>query len=197
MWTRHSIALACWLLTGAGAFAQASLTPNPTPRLPPQEGQGLAAGDEAFIRHAVNFSQAEVEAARLASERASDPAVKALSAEILAKHEELGQRLQQEAARFKAPEAAAGAAHAWDDDITRLKGLQGEAFDKDYLGWQLRAHLGLVNLYQTQASHTPESDLAKFSITTLAAIQQQFGALREIGAKYDLKVETVGQPPQY
>lgn len=198
MWTRHSIVIAGLLLTGASAYGQANFAPDPTPRLPAQTGQGLAMEDQDFLTRAGNLSNAEIEAARLAQQKAAEPGLRDLSGQILAQHETFRDRLQQQAASFEAPEPPAeGAPHRWDADIQRLNALEGEAFDREYLSWQLRVHLGLVELYQTQASHSPESELAKFAIVALVGIQQQFGALQELGAKHGLKVDTVGQPPQY
>jgi predicted outer membrane protein len=197
MLSRKTIIIAGLLLSGASAIAQVSLTPNPTPRLPMQEGQSLPAADEQFLQHAMNMTQAEIEGAKLGAEKAADPALKAFSSELVAKHEALSRRLQEEASRFRTPEVDPNAGHAWDDEIQRLKSLEGETFDREYISWQMRVHQGLVSLYQKQASDSPQTDLAKFAITTMNEIQGQFTVIKEAGAKVGLEVDAVGQPPQY
>ncbi|GHD24348.1 DUF4142 domain-containing protein [Tianweitania populi] len=194
---KSTIVVASLLLSGAPALAQNSLKPDSTPALPVQEGQALPAADQDFLQHANNMSLAEIEAAKLGAEKASDPALKALSAELVSKHEALSKRLQEEAARFGTEDVKPDAGHAWDADIQRLKSLDGEAFDKEYVSWQMRVHQGLVALYQKQASDTPQTELAKFAITTMNEIQQQFNGIKEAGAKFGLEVDAVGQPPQY
>ena len=197
MTTRHSIALAALLLSAASAFAQVSLTPDPTPRLPVQEGQKLPPEDEQFLQSAQKMSAAEINVAKLGIEKAADPALNALSADLVAKHEALSKRLQEEASRFTEPEVKPQTGLLWEADVQRLQSLDGEAFDREYLSWQMRLHQALVSLYQKQASDTPQIELAKFAITTMNEIQQQFDALKEAGAKHGLKLDAVGQPPQY
>ena len=42
------------------------------------------------------------------------------------------------------------------------------------MAWQLQTHLALAELYQTEASNTSETELAKFAITSLNRIQARF-----------------------
>lgn len=64
-----SAAILILMLSSAAALAQVDIRPDPTPRLPPQAGQGLPVEDRQFISRAVNLSEAEIEAARLAADR--------------------------------------------------------------------------------------------------------------------------------
>lgn len=198
MWTRRSLLVALALPAATAAFAQASLKPDTTPRMPPQAGQGLPIEDKDFLQRASNLSRAEIDAGKVAAEKANDPALKTLASDLANEHTTLLAELRERAARFDAKAAVDDAKPGgWETDIKLFSGLTGEAFDRGYLGWQMRAHLALVNLYQTQASHSPESDLAKFAIIRLNEIQRRFDALKELGGRYGLKADTVGQPPQY
>ena len=64
------------ILSIAGAFSQLITRPDPTPRLPPQAGQGIPVEDRQFISRAANLSEAEMEAGRLAFEKGNSPAIK-------------------------------------------------------------------------------------------------------------------------
>ena len=75
--------------------------------------------------------------------------------------------------------------------------LSGQEFDREYLRWQLQMHLALVDLYQTEASQTPNSDLARFAILTLTAIQRRFDRAKQLGAEQGIAIGTIRQPPQY
>ena len=50
--------------------------------------------------------------------------------------------------------------------VRSLSGQSGDAFGKGYVEAQLRLHDRLVDLYQTEASHTPDRELATFAITS-------------------------------
>lgn len=62
---------------------------------------------------------------------------------------------------------------------------------------QLQMHFALVKLYQTEASQSPETDMAKFAITNLAQIQRVFDQAKRLGAERGVSVDTVKAPPQY
>ena len=63
--------------------------------------------------------------------------------------------------------------------------------------WQLQVHLALVKLYQTEASQSPETDLAKFAITSLTRIQRIFDQAKKLGSDLGASIDTVQAPPQY
>lgn len=197
MLNRLPVAAAFLAASAALAYGQSNLKPDATPRLPAQPGQGLPLEDQAFFSHAENLSAAVIDAGRVCAAKAGDAQVKALGEDLVAVHTAQLEKTRALADKFKAPPAPAAAAHPWDAEIATLKGLSGEALDRECLRWYWRAHMALVDLYQTQASQTPENDLAKFAILSLAQIQERFDRVRPLGAKYGLKTETLGQPPQY
>ncbi len=197
MLTRRCILIPLALLAAETALAQANLKPDTTPRVPPQPGQGLPAEDRRFLERALNLSRAEVDATKLAADKASDARVKVLATELAREHARLVEALGEHASRYKVQLPQPASRAAWGRDLESLAISSGGQFDREYISWQLRTHLALVDLYQTQASHSPDADLAKFAITTLAEIKPRFETLKRIGAEQGLRVETVGQPPQY
>jgi predicted outer membrane protein len=185
------------VLTGGAAFAQTGIRPDPTPRLPPQAGQGLPAEDRQFITRALNLSDAEIEAARLAIQKASDPAIKEFSQRLATDHEKLREALRQLADKYGITGDAPASQPKWQADLKRVEGLSGAEFDREYMRWQLQTHLATVNLYQVQASNSPNTELASFAITRLAEIQRLFDQAKQIGARHGASIDTVKQPPQY
>jgi predicted outer membrane protein len=81
--------------------------------------------------------------------------------------------------------------------VQSLTGAGGEAFGKGYVEAQLRLHDRLVDLYQTEASNTPDRELATFAITSLVAIQKDRDALRQIAERFGIRTNTEGQAIQY
>jgi putative membrane protein len=187
------------VLASGPALAQANLRPDPTPRVPAQPGQGLPQEDQAFLRRAARLGSAVAESARLGVEKASDPELKRIGQEVretqLRLQQTLEQRLQQ-AARPGAPPASQAPAD-WEKAAAALKEQSGANFDRAWLQWQAQAHTNLTELYQAEASDTPDNDLAKFAIIALAEIRKHFDELRQAGTRYGLSADVPGQPWQY
>ena len=184
-------------LATATALSQGLTRPDPTPRLPPQAGQGLPVEETQFIIRAVNLSEAQIEAGRLASEKASTPAIKAFGQRLVTEYE----KQQQAVARLAQSKGVAVKEHPskpqWQQELERLEERTGQEFDRAFMKWQLQMHLALVNLYQAEASGSPETDMAKFAITTLVEIQRRFDQAKQLGAEQGVSINTVKAPPQY
>ena len=185
------------VLTNGAALAQTGIRPDPTPRLPPQAGQGLPVEDRQFITRALSLSEAEIEAARLAIQKASDAPIKEFSQRLATEHEKLREALRQIAEKNGITVDPSASQSKWQADLKRVEGLSGAEFDREYMRWQLHTHLATVNLYQVQASNSPQMELASFAITRLAEIQRHFDQAKQLGARHGAAIDTVRQPPQY
>lgn len=185
------------LLATGTAFAQTGIRPDPTPRLPPQAGEGLPLEDRQFLSRALDLSEAEIEAARLAIQKASDPAIKEFSQRLATEHEKLREALRQLAEKSGMTVDPSASQSKRQGELQRIEGLNGAEFDREYMRWQLQTHLATVKLYQVQASSTPQIELASFAITRLAEIQRLFDQAKQLGARHGVAIDTVGQPPQY
>lgn len=201
----------------APAWSQANLRPDPNLRVPPQPGQPLPAKDALFVNEAQAASQGQLELGRLAAEKAPDEQFKSLAQGIAETHKKLGEQLkglsegrnlpsaeQLKPERTDAPGAAGAVtnpANAHEgmaqDAVKALSGASGEAFAKGYVEAQLRIHDRIVDLYQTEASHTPARELATFAITSLVAIQKDRDALRQMAGRFGIKAPAEGQAVQY
>ena len=150
-----------------------------------------------FIIRAVNLSEAQIEAGRLASEKSSTPAIKAFGQRLVTEYE----KQQQAVARLAQSKGVAVREHPskphWQQELERLEERTGQEFDHSFMKWQLQMHLALVNLYQAEASGSPETDMAKFAITTLVEIQRVFDQAKQLGAEQGVSIDTVKAPPQY
>ena len=185
------------MLSSAGALSQINIRPDPTPRLPPQAGQGLPLEDRQFISRAFNLSEAEIEAGRLAADKTESTGIRDFGQRLVTEHEKLRQAVQQLAQNNAITVDPHASRSWWQSELQRIGSLKGQEFDREYMSWQLRTHLALVNLYQTEASHSPELDLSKFAITTLVEIQRFFDQAKRLAAEYGVAIDTIKQPPQY
>ena len=179
------------------AGAQRSLVPDPTPRIPPQPGQGLPVADARALQRAARLSDAQVEAGRLAAEQATSAEIRQLAARIAEDHARFRQTAGELAAarRVELPDRAAAGIE--DRSFTALREASGEAFDRAFLARQLGLYRLMAELYQTMASNSPDAALSRFGITALASVRAHFETARALGARFGLRVDTIENPPQY
>ncbi|HYD70123.1 DUF4142 domain-containing protein [Azospirillum sp.] len=199
------------------AWSQANIRPDPTPRVPPQPGQALPMEDALFLKEAAAASQGQAELGRLAAGKVEDEALKSAARAIAEHHQTLAGQLKRLSDGRSLPPAeqlkperadalgAAGAvtnpANAHEgmarEAVQALTGASGAAFGKGYVEAQLRLHDRIVDLYQTQASHTPDRELATFAITSLVGIQKDRDALRRLAGTFGIRAPAEGQAVQY
>jgi predicted outer membrane protein len=198
MMKRSFVLAACILpLLVGDAAGQANIIPDPSPRLPPQPGQGLPLEDLRFLERGIDQSVIQIEMGELAAEKASDEALSQLGRQVATDHEQIRQKLVELAQQRGVEASARTPDEAGQGAIDQLQRQSGEDFDRAFLDMQLKTGQQLVELYQTQASNSTDTGLASFAITTLVQLQQHFATAQQLGAQHGLSVETVEQPPQY
>lgn len=192
-----------FLLTGLAALppgpgrAQTRITPDPTPRLPPQPGQGMPIEDLRALQRAALFCDAQAEAGQLGAERARSPEVRQLAGAIAADHARFRQALAAVAAERKLELPNRAAARIQDPSLDALRGASGDGFDRAFLARQLGLYRPMAELFQTMASNSPEPALQRLGITALAAVRAHFETARKLGEPMGLRAQTVENPPQY
>ena len=192
-----SILAGLLVLTSAGAFAQNDLRPDPMPHLPPRLVEGLPVADQRFITRAADLSEAQVEAGVLAAEKAADPQIKELGRSSAATHEEMRAEIEELAGGYNFTIEPHASRAFWQGELQRLRGLEGQTFERAYMMWQVQSHLALTALYQAEASGSAVTALSSYAIRVLVDIQRRFHEVRELAASYGIAVDLVEQPPQY
>lgn len=191
------------LATGT-AWAQTNIVPDPTPRLPPQAGQRLPVEDVRFLRDAALLSSTLADAAAPVAERAAEEEIRPFAARVAERHRPLAQKisvlarqrdLEQEMRALGSPEVRVAGA------LRRLEEMRdgAAAEGRTFLATQLDVYPVLVEMYQTQASHTTDRELSSFAITTMAGLQEEFAAAARLGSQFGLSPpeRLLGNPPQY
>ena len=184
-------------LAGGAARAQTRITPDPTPRLPSQPGQGLAIEDLRALQRAALFCDAQVEAGQAGAQNAASPAVRQLAQSIAEDNGRFRQLIATIAAEQKLELPNRAAARVQDPGLTALQQASGEAFDRAFLARQLGLYKPMAELFQSMASNSPNPTLQRLGITVLAAVRAHFETARKLGEPMGLRVETVENPPQY
>ena len=184
-------------LAAGAAWAQTRITPDPTPRLPPQPGQGMAIDDLRAIQRAALFCDAQVEAGQLGAQRATAPEVRRLAEAIAADHGRFRQGIAAVAAERKVGLPDRAAARIQDPSLDTLRQASGESFDRAFLARQLGLYRPMAELFQTMASNSPDPALQRLGITILASVRASFETARKLGEPLGLRADTVESPPQY
>jgi predicted outer membrane protein len=188
-------------LAAREARAQASLRPDPTPRLPPQPGQGLPVEDARFLRDAAALSTAQAEAAERAAHAATDEETRRFASDLAQRHRGLAQQMASITRQHGLPGAGAEAPSGRVAEAMQRLAASGRGGDagRDFLAAQLEVHPVLVEMYQTEASHTTDRDLGRVAITAMVGLQQDFATAARLGSRVGLAPpdRLLANPPQY
>lgn len=158
--TAANTAAATDLNAANGLAADNAMTNSASP-------MNVSATDQTFLTNAMKGDNSEVALGQLAQQKGGSQGVKDLGAMLVSDH---GAHKQQVAA------LAQQAGVAVTDDImdeaktlkTKLDGLSGDAFDKQFVSAAIEDHKKDIAKYETEAKGTgPVADLAKQTLPTL------------------------------
>jgi predicted outer membrane protein len=152
--------LACRLLICATvAFGQNQTPPTQTPRAPgnaPQRDPAITApradtdktahptGNDTFLSKAIESNMAEVELGKLASKKAQNPRVKSYADMLVKDHSAALAKLQ------KLHTAKVTVSPEHQNLKTKLNGLSGAQFDREYIDAMVSGHREAVALFEQQ-----------------------------------------------
>jgi putative membrane protein len=119
--------------------------------------------DKQFLAKAAQSDVNEIKLSQLAEEKASNPAVKAFAQKMVAEHKKLSASMKPFADSWELT-----APTDLDDDhkqeYSKLNGLSGADFDKEYVDQMVSDHTKALDAFTTEAKDTRD---AKFKATVL------------------------------
>ncbi|HEV7783288.1 MAG TPA: DUF4142 domain-containing protein [Chitinophagaceae bacterium] len=126
--------------------------------------------DREFALKAGMGNTGEIEAGQLAVQRANGNDVKEFGNMMIKDHGDAQSRLKGIAASLSlnAPDSVD---QEHKDLKTKLSGLSGKAFDKEYITAQVKDHRATVTLFEKQISSGTNSQLKEFATSTLPHIK--------------------------
>ncbi len=135
-------------------------------------GAQLASADRRFVMNAAMSDLFEIEAGRLALERASSDAVRQAAQRLIDDHTRTSQELTQLAAsKGVTPPTALDSKHR--SMLERLRRQNGAEFDREFARTAgVRAHQDAVKLFRQEASRGRDADLRAFAARTLPALEE-------------------------
>ena len=145
--------------------------------------QGFAAGqDEAFIHDAAQFGIAEVEAGKLADQKAQSSEVKRFANTMVADHTKANDELKQ-IAQGKAATAPARTGETQETELSRLRKLSGAEFDRAYMKEQVSDHQKTISIFEKEANNGSDPDLKAFAQKTLPILRRHLDLAQSLASK--------------
>lgn len=144
-----------------------------------------ASADAQFARKAAEAGMDEVEAGKLARDRASDDAVRRFAERMVDDHTKAGERLQAiaHAERLSIPDKLD---KSGEQDLDKLTKLHGHAFDVAYIKHNVTAHKKAVKDFTKEARSGHDAQLKQFAAETLPTLKEHLqlaqSAAQAVGA---------------
>lgn len=173
------------LATGPALAQPKATTPTTTTQsqTPPGQSQALAQEDKAFVQKAAESGHMEVEASKLAGERAKSEEVKTFATLMVKDHTAANQEGASIAgSKGITPPAAPSAMQ--QDKLKKLEGMKDAEFDKAYakeIG--VAAHEEAVKLFEDATGALKDPDLKAFAVKTLPKLKKHLGMARDVEKK--------------
>jgi putative membrane protein len=165
------------------------------PAAAPQAGETAAklnAADRNFVETAASAGKAEVEAGKLASDKARNPAVKDFAKMMVDDHSKANDKLMTWAKENKfEPSKDMKVEHK--RGASTLSGQSGAQFDRMYMDSQLQEHQKAVQLFTHQSTAGQNMELKQFAAETLPTLQQHLKMAQQIVA--DMNKTATGDKP--
>jgi putative membrane protein len=166
--------------------AAPSMTPAPMPNaVKPQPvvqpvaataPADLSAADKKFIEKVASANSAEIQAAQLAQQKASDPHVKDVAQTMLTDHTEAGQKLTA-LAQQKGVTVPAEMAPADQKQVDKFSSLEGKKFDRAYVKSEIKDHKEMLVILKKEAASGKDSDVKAFAEQLEPTIQKHLDML--------------------
>ena len=136
--------------------------------------------DKKFLATAAQSDQNEIALSQLASQKATDPAVKSFADTMLKEHPKMTASMKPFAeARGLTPPTGPDADH--QKELDKLNGLSGKDFDKEYIDQMVSDHAKALSAFTTEAKDTKDVKLQA------AVIKGKTAVAAHKNMAYDLK----------
>jgi putative membrane protein len=150
---------------------------------------GLTLSDSHVISVLNSLGESEIEAARLARDKASTPEVQAFAGRVLNEHRELaetnGRLAEQLSVQPRPPALAIQLNEAHERAMGRLRATSGPAFDRAYLAHEIRQHLKALHFVEaaadTEGNPLLKQELVRTSPDLLSHISAAKALERHLG----------------
>lgn len=159
----------------ASAEPKVTTTTGAVDRTKVNEHSQLSHGDKRFVEKVAKISMEEVTLSRLAAERASREDVREFAQQLVAEHEKANADLSMLASNKGLVLPVADKTH-----LASWEKKKGKDFDEDYLEKIIAGHKDAVDAMESNATKAEDSDVATYSRTHLAAMQEHLRKAQDL-----------------
>jgi putative membrane protein len=131
----------------------------------------MAAADRDFLMDAAMGGMLEVELGRLATQQGTSDAVKQFGQRMVDDHSKANEELMS-LAQSKGITLPTTIDEKHKKDMTKLSGLSGAEFDREYSKMMLSDHRKDVSEFEKQSTRGTDADLKAFASKTLPTLQE-------------------------
>lgn len=143
----------------------------------------LAAADAQFVSKAAEGSLFEIEVAKLAADKATDPAVKSFAQMLVDDHTAANDKLKQIASSHSVPLPASLPADK-KKEIDQLSKLSGEKFDRQFVQMVgIKDHNHDIADFEKASKNAKSDDVKSFAQATLPTLKKHLDAAHKLPAK--------------
>ena len=175
--------------TGSGSTGSSATGGQSAPMAQPGAGtrnsetkkdDQLASADRKFLQEAAGSGMFEVQAAQLASTKASDPALKSFASMLVDHHTTANNELTQ-LANKKGVELSAAPPRALRRDIEQLGKKTGKEFDQDFVrNVGIKAHEKDIKLFEKASKDAKDPEVKAFAAKTLPNLKQHLAQAQKM-----------------
>jgi len=145
----------------------------------------LPVSDSLFALAAADGGMTEVTLAELGVQKATDPALKKFSQQMVDEHTKMNAELASLAAR-KGMTLPKGISAGHQFCAQSLAGLSGEEFDKCYAKAQAVIHMSSVATFEAEAERGQDPDIKALAAKSLTHIKGHLKEIKPIAMKYEI-----------
>lgn len=190
-----ALLLSLYLLVQAGPVpSQAPMKQNraPVPAQPaPLQQQQPPGVDRLFAIALIQGTNAEMDAAALASERATANEVKGYAAKMIAEHKGMSDELMPALQKLLGSVPPERVAPADQLAIEHLRAVKPVDFDQEYVMTQIAGHLAMLTAFQTEADNGSDQQIKemvrKWTPTIKAHLELAVDTAKHVGGSSPFK----------
>lgn len=172
--------LACLAMAACGGDGYGKSDKAPQDRASAPRSAAPAGDPDKFFMHCAALANlSEVEAGRIAADRARDPEVKKFGKQMVQDHTRAQSELTELAGRKGAtlpvqPDPASAEA------VAHLSKLPAADFDREYLGMMVAEHAKAVAIFESKSKHAKDADLKAWAGKTLTGLKHHLETAKSL-----------------
>jgi putative membrane protein len=179
-------ALAVVVAAGAAGAQNTNSNANSGGSNSNKSGSAKMTSDQKFATNAAIGGMAEVQLGQLAAQKGASDEVRQFGQRMVDDHTKANQDLMQVASGkgWTLPTSLDAKHQA---DVTKLSGLSGDKFDKEYVKMMLDDHKKDVGEFQKESTSGADADIKSFATRTLPTLQDHLQMIQRIHDKQALR----------